>query len=240
MNTITPAAVAPRGKDRRFYTVMAVLIALTVFAGFAPTFYLRALFEPKKELTGLVILHGILFTSWIALFVTQVRLVAAKRTDIHRKLGVAGGFLAAAMPVVGFLAAIASAKNGFTPPNGPPPLVFLIVPLTDVVLFPTLVGLALYFRRRTDIHRRLMLVGTLAILTPAIARIAFIRPYGIPAFLGITDLFILGALAYDRIRNGRFHPAFVWGALLVIVSQPARILFAQTAAWHSIATWLTR
>lgn len=240
MNTTVPATVAPRGKDRRFYTVMAAIIALTVFAGFAPTFYLRGFFEQKKQLTSLVILHGILFTSWIALFVTQVRLVAVKRTDVHRKLGVAGGFLAAAMPVVGFLAAIESAKHGFTPPNGPPPLVFLIVPLTDVVLFPTLVGLALYFRRRTDIHRRLMLVATLAILTPAIARIAFIRPYGIPAFLGLTDLFILGALAYDRIRNGRFHPAFVWGAILVIVSQPARILFAQTAVWHSIATWLTR
>jgi hypothetical protein len=240
VSSTIPAAVAPRGKDRRFYTVMAVAIALTVFAGFAPTFYLRGFFEQKKELTSLVILHGILFTSWIALFVTQVRLVAAKRTDIHRKLGVVGGFLAAAMPVVGFLAAIASAKRGFTPPNGPPPLVFMAIPLTDMIVFPTLVGLALYFRRRTDIHRRLMLLGTLAILTPAIARIAIVRPYGIPAFLGITDLFIVGAIAYDRIRNGRFHPAFVWGGLFVIASQPARILFARTATWHAIATWLTR
>lgn len=240
MSTTIQTAATPRGKDRRFYTVMAVLIALTVFAGFAPTFYLRGLFEQKKELTSLVILHGILFTSWIALFVTQVRLVAAKRTDIHRKLGVVGGFLATAMPIVGVTAAIASAKRGFTPPNGPPPLVFMAIPLTDMIVFPTLVGLALLFRRRTDIHRRLMLVGTLAILTPAIARIGFIRPYGIPAFLGLTDLFILGAVAYDRIRNGRFHPAFVWGGLFVIASQPARILFARTETWHAIATWLTR
>jgi len=240
MSTPTQGTVAPRGKDRRFYTVMAIAIALTVFAGFAPTFFLRGLFEQKKELTSLVILHGILFTSWIVLFVTQVRLVAAKRTDIHRKLGVLGGLLAAAMPVVGFMAAIASAKRGFTPPGGPPPLVFMMIPLTDMLVFSTLVGLALYFRRRTDIHRRLMLLGTLAILTPAIARIAFVRPYGIPAFLGITDLFILSAVIYDRIRNGRFHPAFVWGGLFVIVSQPLRILFAGTPAWHAIATWLTR
>ena len=237
---IPQSPVAARGKDRRFYTVMAVAIALTVFAGFAPTFYLRGFFEQKKELTSLVIFHGILFSSWIVLFVTQVRLVAAKRTDIHRKLGVVGAILAAAMPVVGVLAAIASAKRGFTPPNGPPPLVFMAIPLTDMIVFPALVGCALVFRRRSDVHRRLMLLGTLAILTPAIARMGFIRPYGVLAFLGVTDLFILTSITYDRIRNGRFHPAFLWGGLFIVASQAFRLVFARTEAWHGIATWLTR
>lgn len=231
--------MALRRTDRRFYTVMAVAIVLTVFAGFASTFYLRGMFE-TKPLSTLLILHGFLFTSWILLFLVQVRLVAAKRTDIHRKLGVAAGVLAAVMPVVGFLAAIASAKNGFTPPNGPPPLVFLMIPLADMVIFPTLVGLGLYFRRRSDIHKRLMLLATLAILTPAIARIPFVRPFGLPAFLGLTDLFIVTCLVYDRIRNGRPHPAFLWGGLFIILSQPLRIVIAGTPAWHAVATWLTR
>ncbi len=218
---------------------MAVAIIFTVFAGFAPTFYLRGLFE-TKPLSNLLILHGILFTSWILIFFVQVRLVVGKRTDIHRKLGVAAGVLAIVMPVVGFLAAINSAKHGFTPPNGPPPLVFLLIPLVDMVVFPILVGLGLYFRQRSDIHKRLMLLATLALLTPAIARIPFIRPFGLPAFLGMTDLFIIACLVYDRVRNGRLHPAFLWGGLFIIAMQPVRILFASTPLWHSIATWLTR
>ncbi|HEY6572443.1 MAG TPA: hypothetical protein VI198_03920 [Candidatus Eisenbacteria bacterium] len=239
MSDLSPSAVAPRRQDRAFYTIMAVAIIFVVFAGFAPTFYLRGMFE-TKPLSTLLILHGTLFTTWIVLLFVQTRLVATRRTPIHRKLGVAGGILAAVMPVVGVLAAIASAKKGFTPPGGPPPLVFLAIPLTDMIVFPTLIGLGLYFRRRTDIHRRLMLLGTIAIMTPAIARIAIIRPFGLPAFLGLTDLFVVTCIVYDRLRNGRFHPAFLWGGLFVILSQPARILFAQTPAWHSFAMWLTR
>lgn len=240
MNSPSQPAGAARRPDRLFYTVMAVAVVLTVFAGFGRTFYLRGLFATNKALSPLLIFHGTLFTSWILLFLVQVRLVAGRRIDLHRKLGVAAGIVAALMPVVGFLAAIASARKGFTPPGGPPPLVFLMIPLTDMVVFPTLVGLALYFRRRSDIHKRLMLLGTLAILTPAIARIPFIVPYGLPAFLGLTDVFIVTSVVYDRIRNGRFHPAFVWGGLFIILSQPLRILIAGTPAWHAVATWLTR
>ena len=239
MNAPPQPAGTKRRPDRRFYTVMAAAIIATVFAGFAPTFYLRGMFE-TKPLAPLLIIHGILFTSWILLFLVQVRLVAAKRTDIHRKLGIAASLLAAVMPVVGFLAAINSAKHGFSPPHGPPPLVFLLIPLSDMVVFPILVGLGLYFRQRSDIHKRLMLLATLAILTPAIARIPFMRPFGLPAFLGTTDLFIIACLVYDRVRNGRLHPAFLWGGLFIIAMQPAKILFAGTPLWHSIATWLTR
>ncbi len=239
MNSPAPPTAPPRRNDRSFYTVMAAAIVLTVFIGFAPSFYLRGMFE-AKPLSPLLILHGILFTSWILLFLVQVRLVAAQRTDIHRKLGVAAAMLAVVMPVVGAVAAITSAKNGFTPTNGPPPLVFLMIPLADMILFSTLTALGLYFRRRNDIHKRLMLLATLAILTPAIARVWFIKPLGIPAFLLLTDLFIVSSIVADRVRNGRFHPAFVWGGLCIIVSQPLRILFAGTPAWHAVAAWLTR
>ncbi len=218
---------------------MAVAVALIVFAGFAPTFYLRPFFH-AKPLTPLVVFHGILFTTWIVLFITQVRLVAGGRTDIHRKLGVFAACVAVLMPIIGTLAAIASAKRGFTPPGGPPPLAFLAIPLSDMVIFPILAGLGLYFRKRSDFHRRFMLLATLAILTPAIARIPMIRPYGIPAFFGVTDLLILIALFYDRFRRGRYHPAFLYGGFLIILAQPAKIMIARTYIWHRVAEWLTR
>lgn len=233
------ATVAPRRTDRRFYAVMTALIALTVFAGFAPSFYLRPLFE-SKGLSGILALHGTVFSAWVVLLVSQVWLVSAKRTDIHRKLGILGGALAATMLVVGVLASIDSAKRGFSPPGAPPALSFMLISMADMVVFPPLVGAALYWRRRSDVHKRLMLVATMAILTPAIARVAFIKPYGLPAYFGIADLFILGAMVWDRVRNGRFHPAFVWGAVFVIASQVLRIVFCTSPGWLMVARWLTR
>jgi hypothetical protein len=239
VNSDSSVTTAPRRADRRFYTVMAVLIAAIVFAGFAPSFYLRPLFE-SRSLTGLLVVHGVLFTAWIALLFVQVRLVAAKRTDIHRKLGVAGAFLASAMVVVGILAAIYSAKRGFSPQGAPPPLSFMLVSMSDMIVFPSLVGAALALRRRTDVHKRLMLVATLAITVPALARIPFVAPLGLPGFFGIADLMIVGAMLYDRVRNGRFHPSLVWGLVFVVVSQVLRIALAGSPGWLAIARWLTQ
>src|SRR6266700_7111740 len=94
------AATISRQRDRMFYVGIAALSAAIVFTGFSRTYYLRGVFG-RPEIGLLRHLHGFLFTSWLVLLLVQVSLVAAKRTDIHRRLGVAGGVLAALMVVVG-------------------------------------------------------------------------------------------------------------------------------------------
>ena len=92
--------------ERVFYTGMAVAILITVFAGFSRTFYLRPHFQQIQPLIPLLIVHGIVFSSWIVLLIVQTSLVAAKRTRTHMRLGIAGGVLAAAMIVIGTVTAI--------------------------------------------------------------------------------------------------------------------------------------
>jgi hypothetical protein len=65
-------------------------------------------------------------------------LIAARRADLHRRLGIGGAVLAGLMLVVGHLTAVAAARQGVTPPGGPPPLVFLAVPLGALVVFAIL------------------------------------------------------------------------------------------------------
>jgi hypothetical protein len=226
-------------RDRLFFSGMAVAAAIVIFAGFAPTYYLKAAFG-APELSPLLHTHGLIFTSWIVLFVVQARLIAGRRTPLHRRLGVLGGLLAVAMLIVGTMAAIASARRGFTPPGGPPPLTFLIIPLGDLLVFGVLVSAALYVRRQSQTHKRLMLLATLALLTPAIARLPGIAAAGPPAFWGLTDLFIVGCFVYDRVTIGRIHPAFKWGGLFVLVMQPMRLILGGTAPWLEFAGWLTR
>ena len=73
LNTI----VDRREKERRLYIWVAVFIPIIVLMGFARTYYLKGLFG-TPPLPGLLVhLHGIVMTSWLALFAAQVWLAVA-------------------------------------------------------------------------------------------------------------------------------------------------------------------
>jgi hypothetical protein len=234
----TPA-LNRRRRERWFYVGMSIAIVLTVFAGFAPTYYLRPYFN-TAPLMPLLHLHGLVFTSWVVLFVVQIMLVATHRTNIHRRLGIAGGVIAALMVLVGISTAVIRASQGATPPGGPSPLTFLVVPLGDMLVFTVLVGAGLYFRGRPDVHKRLMMLATVSILAAAVARLPFgIMQAGPIAFFGLTDVFVLACVVYDLITLKRIHRATALAALLIIASQPLRLIIGGTQAWLHFATWLT-
>ncbi len=229
-----------RRRERLFYLGMAVAILITVFAGFSRSYFLKARFG-APPLPLLLHLHGLVFTSWILLFLAQTTLVAARRTDIHRRLGVFGGVLAALLLILGTATAIIRVKGGSAPIPGVPPLSFLAVPFFDMVVFAILIGAGLYHRHRADVHKRLMTLGTIALLSAPIARLHFpMLPPGPPTFFGLTDLFILAMLVYDLATRRRPHPATIWGGLLIVVSQPLRLMISGTPAWLAFAGWLTR
>ena len=82
--------------DNYFFPAMAVLILITVFIGFARTYFLAGMF--RAPLPNLLIhIHGVVFLSWILLLITQSTLISAGRPDIHRRLGLAGFGLACLM-----------------------------------------------------------------------------------------------------------------------------------------------
>lgn len=232
------SATARLGAGRALYSWAAVAAILVVFAGFARSYYLKGLFG-APSLSALVHAHGIVMTLWFLLFFAQAKLVAARRIDLHRRLGIAGALLALLVVVVGVSTAIAAAARGVSP--GPPPLVFLVVPLGDMAVFAILAGSGLALRRRSDTHKRLMLLASVGMLTAAFARVplGFIAAGGLPLYFALTDLCVLACAAYDTVRHRRLHPAMLWGVLLIVVSQPARLLLAATPAWQQFAAWLT-
>jgi hypothetical protein len=179
-------------------------------------------------------------TLWFALFIVQLRLVAAGRTDLHRRLGVFGAVLVVLIVAVGVTTAVDAGRRGVSPAPEVTPLMFMAIPLADLVVFAILVGVALWNRRRSDIHKRLMLLATLSILTPGIARIplAFVQQGGLPMFFGLTVLSVIICVVVDTVKNRRLHPAFGWGGTLVVASVPLRLMLAGTAVWTQFATWL--
>lgn len=238
MATQVQTIAQPRG--RHFYVATAVISAVIVFVGFSRTFFLNSYFA-KRDLTSLMVFHGIIFSSWLVLLITQASLVAANRTDIHRRLGIVGAILAALMIVVGFTLAIHAAKYGFKTPGLPPPLNFLVVPFFDILVFAVLVGAAFYYRGRPDAHKRLMLVATISILPPAFARMPFAlisATFPLSPFL-LGDVVLLGCILWDVVTHRRLHPAYLWGGLIFFLSFPLRMAIAGTPVWLSFARWLT-
>src|SRR3982075_3548445 len=150
-----------RRYDHVFFSAMVLLMLATVFVGFARTYYLAGVFH--APLPSLVIhLHGAAFSCWILLLITQASLVSAGRVDIHRRLGIAGFLLACLMVVLGVLAATDSLVRHGGPP-GRDVQAFYIVPLTDMVIFATLIFFAFRARSNSATHKRLILIATIGL-----------------------------------------------------------------------------
>jgi hypothetical protein len=219
-------------------------MGLTVFAGFASTYYLRFFTGgPKATLTkgpftALVHVHGALFTAWVLLFIVQTALVASHHVAVHRRLGVAGAVLAAAMVVAGTFMAIATAARG-SAPTGADPLAFLVIPIFDMVLFATFVTVALALRRDKETHKRLMLLAYVSIIVAAVGRLPGVLSLGPPAIFGLSFLFVVVGGLYDLLSRRRVHRAYLWGGALIVVSVPLRLAISGTGAWRALAELLT-
>jgi hypothetical protein len=227
--------------ERLFFGGMAFAMLAVVLAGFSRSFFLRPLFpQHPAPAEAIFYVHGGVFFAWMLLLVVQTSLIASGRAALHRRIGPFGALLAVAMVALGTQAALVAATRptGFT--GIPiPPLQFLAVPLFDVVLFASFVGLAIARRRDAQSHKRWMLLASINLVTAAIARLPGVLPLGPLAFFGLTDLFIVALALWDWRSRGRLHRATVWGGALTIVSQPLRLVVSGTDAWLAFARWAT-
>jgi hypothetical protein len=230
------SALPGRRYDHVFFSGLALLMLVTVFLGFARTYYFAGVFH--APLPSLIIhLHGAAFTCWILLLVTQTSLVAAGRVDIHRRLGIAGFLLACVMVVLGVLAATDQLAHRPTP-TGLDPKFFYVVPITDMLIFSTLMFFAFRARSNPSAHKRLILIATNALLIAAVARwpFAFVGRNPVRAAL-LTYILLLMIAAYDLWSTHKIHRATLYASVFLIFVQQIRFPIAHTAAWNAFATW---
>jgi hypothetical protein len=236
VETIARPHAPPTQRLPRWFSVgMALAAVAVVMVGFWPSFYARPSTMPVMR--PVVIAHGVMFSSWIALFVVQTVLVATRHVRIHRWLGVAGAGLAATMAVTAPVMAVGLARRGEPARD---PLVFFLVITTDVVLFAAFVSAAISYRRRAETHRRLMLLSLVTLLPAALSRWPWIVRHLVPGIMGVSLLFLAAAPIADLVARRRPHAISLWGGLVLLVSLPLRFAIAQTAAWHQFARWLIR
>jgi hypothetical protein len=218
---------------------MSIAIVITVFVGFAPTYYLKG-YLGGAPLTPLVHVHGLVFSCWILLYFAQTVLIARHRTGIHRRLGMAGAGLAVLLVLVGLTTTVEVARRVAAGGPGLPPS-FLPIPFGNMPVFAILATAGILNRRRPETHKRRLLLATISLLDAAIARWPFALLKARPvAWFVATDLFVLAGVCYDLVSRRRIHPAYVWGGLLLLISQPLRSTVGHTDAWIAFTGWLVR
>jgi hypothetical protein len=233
--------------ERRFFTWMAVAMAVATFVGFAPTYYLVGVNTgPTPELTPRLHVHGALATAWILLLIAQTRLIAAGRRDVHKRLGVVGVLLGAAVFISGIIVAIRSERRVHTEANADTlgdPYVFLIFAFSSVGLFALFATLGVLNRHRPDRHKRLMLLATMSLIIPALARIVTqvmqgAGIVGVPGIVGalvLVNIFLAALVIHDFATRGQLHPATLWGGGFLLLSEPLRFVIGFSAPWQVFA-----
>ena len=253
---LAPAPVRTSAQHSRFYVWISLLFLFIAVGGFVPTYWAQL---PAGTLNGtpLMHVHAVLFTAWPLLLVSQAVLIARGGLRHHRVWGLAGISLASMMLIVGLMTAVVALQDRLAAGDGDPARSFLIVPFTAIGLFFAFFAAAVANVSRPEWHKRFIVIATTSVLTAAMARFFFfaangmaagLRPGALPPApvsrtlgpMALLDLIIVGAMIWDKRRNGKVHPAWNWGLAILIPIQLLRAPVSQTQAWLAFADWMTR
>ena len=218
--------------DDVFFPAMALLILSVVVVGFARSYFLAGMLRAQLP-NALVHIHGALFVCWILFLFVQTSLVAVRRVNWHMTLGIAGIILPPLMAVFGVLTLFDSIRRNGT---GRPPELLLVGDLEELALFVVLTAWALLSRRDSASHKRLMMLGTMAMLGPAIDRWPI--PHGPLGTLTAYFLLPLLVVAYDLWFRGRIHRSTAVAYVMIAFATLVLFPVSRLGFWHHCVAWI--
>jgi len=223
---------ASRSDHPYFLFISGCFLAL-IFWTFARTYYLKSFFD-TPALTPLVQVHGAVMSGWVLLLSVQSGLVAAGQVRWHRYLGWVGAVWAILVVILGSTTTLAASAREVHQHTRFANIQLTVsgLELLQMLLFALLVITAILLRYRPDFHKRLMLLTIACLLPSALARLP-IDILDNRLILWFLDALVLTCVGIDTWRNRRLHPAFGWGAAIVLGALHAAFYATQTGAWIS-------
>jgi hypothetical protein len=230
-----------------FFTGMALAMIATCLMAFIPSIIHPA--ERQAPLSALAAAHGIVFFAWLLLFLIQSRLIATRHVAWHRRLGLASVAILAWMIPLAYAITIAMVRRGYDLSGDlridrDPPYA-TVFPLCNLLIFSALAISALAYRRRPEIHKRLMLFANIELMPAPLAHLIGHTPWlaSLPAAIVMVpiSIFVIGAIARDWLLARRVN-RLTWGlAILRMGSGPLEAgPLGSSAAWHHLVYWLAR
>jgi len=256
--TISQAIGSRRRVDHWFYIAVGLLVILLSVAGFAPSLLDGSMRHSRPS--SLVVIHGVVASAWLLLFLAQATLVATGRTSIHRRLGAIAPALTVVMIVLAFQTTIEMVRRGYdlsgdllrpaAAPGAPTPSVAEVDgglgAFVGALNFGVLVAAGWWYRRRPEIHKRLMLMALLAL--GAFVPVLHLAGYVVgrwPNLFGLAklapfaaNLLLFAGAVHDKFTRGRIHPVSVWVPLALIAVMLFASAVMSSAPWREFAVWL--
>jgi hypothetical protein len=233
---VTTQAIERRAQRSRFYAYASALLLALTLAGFAKSFFLKAIFG-TPALPIQVHVHGILMTGWFVLLLIQTGLIGRGRVALHRQIGVAGVGLAACIVTVTIFAAVRAVPR--LEAAGLDPVFFTFTGLGGTLLFGGWVTAAIWWRTRPEVHRPLMLFATLQLVTAAIGRIELVVEDGLTRIVLVQSCFVAALVVRDVLARRRPHPVILIGGAGLLASSPLLTWLSSTALGPTVLRWVS-
>lgn len=217
---------APRLQtEEKFFFILGSVMATTIVAGFALNL---AMGRSTFAVPVIYHVHAFVFFGWVVLYLTQNGLIASGQERLHRKLGWLSALWVPAMVVLGSaMTIVAMRRTGgpfFFDQNE-----FMFSNPLMLICFAGLVTAALLRHRKTDWHRRFMLVALSILTGPGLGRLLptpLLIPHAWRIIIAVTLVFPVIGMIHDRRRYGRVHPAWYVGIGAIILTQVLADLLA--------------
>ena len=183
--------------------IIGVTVAALVFYGFSHTVD-RALIHFQGTPPPLILyVHALVSSAWLFLFVAQSALVRTGNVRLHRRLGLWGLGLGAAVSLVGVDTVYVMRWREIESGGGDAAVAFLSIPLDSLVGFAIPFLMGAWWRKKPEIHRRLMLLATCTLTFAALARVPALGDSGAPV---ITDILMIVAAAAELVGHETRSP----------------------------------
>jgi hypothetical protein len=226
-----------------FYFFMSLVIAVVVLYGFGQTAG-EKLIHPAIARPFVLYVHAAVFSGWVLFFIFQTALVRAGRVQWHRRIGWIGVGLGIVMILVGLETAITMGRFNIINLHARRPEGALLISLFDITAFAIPFGLAIYWRKKPEFHRRLQFMATCALTAAAFGRFPNFFDIGgnhSPAARGFliwvalyagVDLLISASTLRDLAVDRRIHPVYRFGLPVFVLSQAGMLfILMQHPSW---------
>jgi hypothetical protein len=118
----------------------------------------------------------------------------------------------------------------------------LVGTFTSPTIFAVLVIVAIIYRRRPELHKRLMLLAMIAIIWPAFFRFRhYFPPVANPEFVFgfvLPDSMILATMLWEKLTVGRVHAVYLTAGVALIAENFAEVYLFDSRGWRVIANQL--
>jgi uncharacterized membrane protein YozB (DUF420 family) len=224
--------------DNAFWLAFIATSWLAVAMGFFPPVVERMAGKAPYVAPPILVAHVFVYAGWLVLLTTQVLLINRRRIDWHRRLGIAGMGMAVLVVVTGIAAEVFSQR--FWAHTDPENVRFFTFPVFVVLAFAVCTFQAFRMRREPAAHKRLIYLGTAAIMGgpyqrwwgAAIDTVTGTGPFNTWAHLYTgMNVLMLAAVGYDLATRSAVHRVLRLGVPLLVAGQVAAVVIWYTGWW---------